>query len=73
MAKRYHDNKMSGMIREEHNDYANMPQEVHHKKYPNDNYPCPGGYRDNIEGIDAYARENHKTIMKQKRDPSTPY
>lgn len=61
------------MIRETHNEYANMPQEVHYKSYPKSEYGVTCDYRDNVEGIDAYARENHKIIMKQKRDASTPY
>lgn len=74
MAKRYHDNmQKGGMISRKNNEFANMPQEVKHVAYPKGFNPCPGGYRDNMEGIDAYARENHKTIAKQKRNPATPY
>lgn len=64
MAKRYHD---GGMIKAAHNDFANMPQEVKHKSYPKANYGLDCNYRDNVEGLDAYARENHNKVMKQKR------
>lgn len=72
MAKRYHDKmeNKAGMIRSEKNEFANMPQEVKHKSYPKSNYGVDCHYRDNIEGIDAYSRENHKTVMKQKRSAS---
>lgn len=73
MAKRYHDSeKKGGMISSKMNDFANMPQEVKHVAYPKGFEPCPGGYRDNLEGIDAYSRENHKIVAKQKRSPSNP-
>lgn len=73
MAKRYHDGKKKGgMISSSHNEFANMPQEVKHVAYPKGFEPCPGGYRDNLEGIDAYARENHRIVAKQHRSPSEP-
>lgn len=54
------------------NDFANMPQEVKHVSYPKAQEGCPGGYRDNVEGIDAYAKENHRIVAKQKRSPANP-
>jgi len=71
---RYYDKaeKKGGMISETKNDFANMPQEVKHKSYPKGQEGCPGGYRDNLEGIDAYAKENHRTVAKQKRSPANP-
>lgn len=73
MAKRYHDSESKGgMISRNKNEFANMPQEVKHVSYPKGSYECPGGYRDDLEGIDAYASENHKIVAKQKRSPSNP-
>jgi len=68
MAKRYHDG--SGMIRSNKSEMANMPQEVKMKMYPKASHGLDCMYRDNQEGIDAYARENHKKIMKQKMKAS---
>jgi len=72
MAKRYYDKAENdgGMIKSVKNDFANMPQEVKHKAYPKGDYGCPGGYRDNREGIDAYAKENYMKVKKQIRKPS---
>jgi len=58
------------MISETKNEYANMPQEVKHKSYPKASYGIDCKYRDTVEGLDAYASENYKTIMKQKRTAS---
>lgn len=71
MAKKYYDSmSKGGMMKEAKNDFANMPQEVKHVAYPKANYGIDCEYRDNLEGIDAYSRENHKTVMKQKRSAS---
>jgi hypothetical protein len=73
MAKKYYGDKMKegGEMKGYYmNDYAGMPQEVIHKKYPKGSYSCPGGYRDNREGIDAYAKENYNRLKKQHRKPS---
>jgi len=72
MVKKYYDKmeRKGGMISEVHNDFANMPQEVKHKAYPKANYGIDCDYRDNLEGLDAYAKENHNVIMKQKRSAS---
>ncbi len=67
---RYHETdgkKKGGMIDESMNEFANMPQEVKHKSYPRAEYGIDCHYRDNIEGIDDYSRENYKTVEKQKR------
>jgi len=71
---RYYDKeeKKGGMISSKKNDFANMPQEVKHVSYPMASEGCPGGYRDNLEGIDAYAKENHRIVAKQKRSPANP-
>ena len=54
------------------NEFANMPQEKVIKAYPKGSYSCPGGYRDNREGIDAYAKENYMAVKKQHRTPAEP-
>jgi len=64
--------KKSGMISSQKNDFANMPQEVKHVAYPKGAEGCPGGYRDSIEGIDDYSKENHRIVAKQKRSPANP-
>lgn len=71
---RYYDKKETkgGMISSKMNDFSNMPQEVKHVSYPKSQEGCPGGYRDNLEGIDAYAKENHRIVAKQKRSPANP-
>lgn len=71
MKKRYYEDMKKGkMINNAKNDFANMPQEVKHVSYPKGEYGLPGGYRDNREGIDAYARENYMKIKNQIRKPS---
>jgi len=73
MAKKYYDSMGNGdgMIKSVKSEFANMPQEVKHKSYPKAEYGIPEGYyRDNREGIDAYAKENYQTIKKQIRKPS---
>jgi len=72
MAKKYYDSMKNdgGEISSVKNEFANMPQEVKHKAYPKGAYGCPGGYRDNREGIDEYAKENYMKIKKQHRSPS---
>ena len=47
-----------------------MPQEVIHKSYPKANYGLNGQYRDNIEGLDAFGKENNSRLSKQVRKPS---
>lgn len=68
---RYHESESKGgMISSSANEFANMPQEVKHKSYPKASFGTDCHYRDNIEGIDAYASENYKTVQKQKRSAS---
>jgi len=60
----------SGKLKSEMNEFANMPQEVKHKMYPKQEYGIECNYRDTLDGIDAYASENYKKVMKQKRSAS---
>ena len=50
--------KPSGMIDEDHNAMANMPQEVRMKAYPKTPMGDLDGYKDNIQGIDERLRHD---------------
>ena len=56
-----------GQISESMNDFANMPQEKKHMAYPKMDYGLECDYRDNIEGIDKFAKQWNNTVKKQKR------
>jgi hypothetical protein len=44
--------------------FANMPEEKVMKEYPKADYGLDGDYKDTIEGIDMFAKENAKKIRK---------
>jgi len=76
MAKHYYsgNSKMShkqkgGMISSDHGAMANLPQKEKMQQYPMPYYADLQGYRDNRDGIDAYASENAKKMNKQLRSP----
>ena len=61
MAKKYHgEQKFKGK------GFANMPEEKVMKEYPKAEYGGPEDYKDNINGIDMLAKDNHKQMMKHK-------
>lgn len=62
--------KKKGMISRKENDFANLPQEVKHVSYPKASFSCNGEYRDSIEGLDDFAKENYKQLSKQIRPAS---
>ena len=45
--------------------FANLPQEKVMKEYPKGSYGAAEGYYDTREGIDMYAKSNHKQMMKR--------
>lgn len=51
-ARRHQEMRDAGMIHEDHNAIANMPQEVMIKHYPKDRDYLPEGLDDTIRGID---------------------
>jgi hypothetical protein len=67
MAKRYYDNRMKAtqeggeMISSEPRGYANLPQNVVMKMYPEQSYAAyDGTLNDNLRGIDMGAKANSK-------------
>lgn len=63
--------KKSGMMSEKDHEFSNMPQAVKHVAYPKASFSCNGEYRDNIEGLDEFSKENYKQLEKQIRRPSS--
>ena len=77
MAKKYYGGSMKmnhkqkgGMINSDYSAQANLPQKEKMEQYPMPYYADLQGYRDNRDGIDAYAAENAKKMNKQLRSPS---
>jgi hypothetical protein len=77
MAKRYNDGSYeglagrraqeardAGMISEDHNAMANLPQNVIMKQYPQDRDYTPEGLDDTISGIDRQKGMDHSGMMK---------
>lgn len=47
-------------------EFAGMPTGSVMKQYPESKYNIDG-YEDTIQGIDFFAEQNHRQLMKQKR------
>ena len=61
--RRKQEREDAGMIHEDHNAVANLPQEVMMKMYPNADYGMPEELDDTIRGID---RQMDKDDSKRK-------
>lgn len=61
-----------GMIHEDHNAIANMPQNVMMKMYPKEGYYLPENLDDTIRGIDRQIMIDDKKRMKSY-DPDNKY
>ena len=62
------ENRYSGMIQEDHNAPANLPQDPVMKYYPASMYRMDFYYDGTQEGIDDYARINAKKINRSMRE-----
>jgi hypothetical protein len=54
-----------GMLHEDHNEMANMPQKTMIKRYPMPNEGLPSTIDDTIAGIDSNISEGHSGTMRQ--------
>lgn len=63
MKKKYHDDKMGYG-----KGHANMPEKAVMKDYPKASHGELGIYKDDLEGIDAFGRENRARLEKQKKN-----
>ena len=61
MGKKYHGDKMS-------KGHANLPQKEVMKDYPKRGYGSLGMYKDDLQGIDAFGRENRARLERQKKN-----
>jgi len=62
------DSQYDGMIREDHNEVANLPRDVVMKKYPRNKFMSDYYLDDSIRGIDDVCRENERKLEKQHSD-----
>lgn len=62
------DSQYDGMIREDHNEVANLPREVVMKKYPRNRFLDSYYLDDTIRGIDDVNHENERKIERHHSD-----
>lgn len=81
MAKKYYDHKSKADYEEKYEkkarpgapgpiysmEHSGMPTKEVMESYPNASYSCDGEYVDTSMGIDMFASQNYKKVMKQKR------
>lgn len=68
-SRRYTEMRDAGMISEDHNAVANLPQEVMMKEYPKTDY-FSYNLNDDIRGIDTQINDD---VRKEKRKAGMPY
>lgn len=58
----------AGMLREDHRQVANMPQEVMYKPWPKAGHYMDGGLDDTIRGIDNQMDEDGRDAKRHKQN-----